>query len=134
LPFAGLAVAIAGVVEKVKPALVAVCVLAFLAPDIHFLRQQTNDTLRTDGDIRRWMTSVGEYTGRAPAAAGYIYDGLPQGFEPFGAQATLRYFLHRLDVPMAAAPSPEAAVLVNAGKVAILRWNPAGHRLEVEGP
>jgi hypothetical protein len=134
VPFAGLAVAIAGLVEKVKPALVAVCVLAFLASDIYFLRQQTNDTLRTDGDIRRWMTSVGEYTGRAPETAGYVYDGLPYGFEPFGAQATLRYFLHRLEVPMAAASSPEAAALANAGSVAVLRWDPVGHRLEIEGP
>jgi len=131
LPFLGLAVAIAGLVENLRPAVLAACVLLFLPLEIYSLRQQADYTLRADRDIREWITSVGDYLKTAPAASAYIYDGLPQGFEPFGAQATVRYFLHRLEVPMAAARSPEAERLGKAGNAILLRWSAAGRRLEI---
>jgi len=112
----------------------AVCVLLFLAPDIYFQRRQTNDTLRVDRDIHAWISSVGESVRTGPVASGFVYEGLPRGFEAFGAQATLRYFLHRLEVPMAPASSPEAASLLQAGNVAILSWNQSTHSLKIERP
>lgn len=131
LPFLGLAVAIAGLTEKLKPAVLAVCVVAFLAPNIYALRKQTVDTLRADGDIRQWMDTVGGHLRKSPVASGFIYDGLPPGFWPFGAQATLRYYLHRFEVPMVEASSPEAAALRQAGTVDVLHWDAGRHQLEI---
>jgi hypothetical protein len=132
LPFTGLAVAMAGLAERVKPLAILVFLLAWLPLDIHSLDVQRDATLRQDGDIRVWMTTVEKFLKNGPAVTEFVYDGLPAGFYPFGAEATLRYFLVRLDVPLFAVNSPEAAELGQRGHWALLKWDAAGHRLTVE--
>src|SRR5581483_9699688 len=88
LPFTGLAVALAGLLEKAKPTVTAALVLLFVPAEVYSWRRQTSETLALDRDIRVWITSVGDYLRRPGAGSTFIYDGLPQGFYPFGAQAT----------------------------------------------
>jgi hypothetical protein len=132
LPFTGLALAIAGLAERVKPLAILVFLLAWLPFDIHSLAVQSDATLRQDRDIREWMTTAGKFLKNSPPPAEFVYDGMPAGFYPFGAEATLRYFLFRLDVPFAPANSPEAAQFAKQGRLAILKWDATGHRLTIE--
>lgn len=132
LPFTGLAVAIAGLAEMVKPPVIALFFLAWLPLDVYQLGIQRDATLRQDRDIREWIDTVGRFTKTAPPATQFAYDGLPGGFYPFGAEATLRYFLVSLDVPLAPVNSPEAAKFGQSGRVAVLRWDAPSHRLLID--
>lgn len=129
VPFIGLAVALAGLAERVKMPAMTVLLVAWMALDIHSLRAQSAVTLRQDRDIREWMTAAGHFARSRPEVHEYVYDGLPEGFYPFGAEATLRYYRRTLDVPLAPAGSPEEAGFGRNGPVALLRWD--GHRLEI---
>ena len=132
VPFTGLAVAIAGLAERAKPWAILVFLLAWLPLDFHSLNVQRDATLAQDRDIREWMTTVRKFLNDGPSVTSFVYDGMPAGFYPFGAEATLRYFLVRLDVPLAPVNSPEAAEFGQPGHLAILKWNAAGHRLTIE--
>jgi len=131
LPFTGLAIALAGLAEMAPPVALLVFLLAWLPLDIYRLGIEKEITLRQDGEIREWITTVGRFLKTAPPVTEFAYDGLPEGFYPFGAEATLRYFLLRLDVPFVPIASAPA---VPGGQRAILKWNAATHRLTIETP
>ena len=132
VPFTGLAIAIAGLAERVKPWAILVFFLAWLPLDLHSLDVQKDATLAQDRDIRQWMTTVKTFLKDGPTVTSFVYDGLPAGFYPFGAEATLRYYLVRLDVPLGPVNSPEVAAFGQQGRLAVLTWNATGHRLTIE--
>ena len=75
LPFCGLAIAVAGMVEAVHPAAAAACFLLWAPLDLHSLRVQRNDTLRRADQAREWITTVAKFAGTRPAVDGFVYGG-----------------------------------------------------------
>ena len=134
VPFTGLAVSLASLVESSNPAVVAAFFLLWMPLDLQWLRTQRNDTLRQDGEIREWAATVGRFTRSGPQVNGYVYRGMPEGFNAFGVSATVKYFLRRVDVTVPAADSAEGKELVRNGHTAVLCWDEAKKRLEIETP
>ena len=134
LPFTGLAIAMAGVAETVRPAAIAVFFLFWLPLDIHWLNLQRDVTLRQDGDAREWITTLGKFAQTGPPAGGFVYSGLPEGFHTWGMEGAVKYFYRILDVTIPVIDSPEAGQRLRSGRVAILNWDAAGHRLEIRTP
>jgi hypothetical protein len=134
LPFAGLAIAMAGLTESAKPAMIATFFLLWIPLDIHWLRTQRNDTLRQGRDAGEWITKVGRFAQTGPAVTGFVYKGMPEGFHIWGLEGTVKYFFRRLEVTIPSSDSPEGAQLRQCGRTAILNWDGARHRLEIETP
>jgi len=134
LPFLGLAVAIAGLAETARPEVIAACVLLWLPREVSSMRAQRDATLREARDIRTWMTSVRDFASTRPAASEFTYDGAPRGFQPFGMEAAVKYFLHSLDATTVPVNSPEGVKLCEAHRAPILRWNEKDHQLRIETP
>jgi hypothetical protein len=133
LPFTGLAIALAGMAEMSKPVVVAAVFLLWFPLNLYWLNAQKNETLRQDRDIRQWITSVGQFAKTGPAGSEFAYDGMPDGFRPFGLGATLKYFLFR-NITMVSAASPAGARLCQTRHLAILKWDEANHQLHIQTP
>ncbi len=134
VPFTGLAVAMAGMAEAAKPAVIAIFLVLWTPLDIHWLRLQRNDTLRRDQDAREFLTTLGKFAKSRPAVTGFAYKGVPEGFHAWGLESGVKYFFRRLDVTIPSADSPEGAALQRNGRTAVLNWDEARRKLEIEIP
>ena len=130
LPFTGLAVALAGIAETRKSKEVAVFMLLWLPVDLYWLHVTANETLRQDGDIRSWIGSAAVFAKARPDVVDFAFDGMPDGFRPFGMGATFKYFLGR-NTTVVPLNSPEGEKLSHESHSAILRWHPDRHQLEI---
>jgi hypothetical protein len=134
LPFTGLAIAIAGMVEGAKPAAIAIFLVLWLPLDIHMIRVQRNQTLREDRDAREWITTFGKFAQNGPAATGFVYKGMPEGFHAWGVEGVVKYYCRAFNATIPSADSPEGAQLLRNGHVAVLNWDARRHRLEIQTP
>jgi hypothetical protein len=134
LPFAGLAVAVAGMVEAVNPAVAVAGFLLWAPLDLQSLRQQRNDTLRRASQAREWITTVARYAQTKPAVDGFVYQGMPEGFHIWGMEGTVKYCFRRLEATMPAAGTPEGEKLLRHGRTARLLWDETRHQLEIAPP
>ena len=132
LPFTGLAIAMAGIAEHVKPVVIAVFFLLWMPLDILSLREQRNAALSQDHDAREWITTLSAYARTKPAVTGFVYKGMPDGFHAWGLEGAVKYFFRLLDVTIPLIDSPEGAQVLRNGRVAILHWDGAGHRLNIQ--
>ena len=133
LPFTGLAVALAGIAETRKTREVAIFFALWLPLDLYWLSVAATDTLRQDRDIRAWIGSAAAFAKTRPDVVDFAFDGMPEGFRPFGMGATFKYFTGRNNnvVPL---NSPEGAKLSQSAHSAILRWDEATHQLQIATP
>ena len=134
LPFTGLAIAMAGIAETVKPAAIAIFFLLWLPADIYWLNAQGDETLQQARDAREWITTLGKFAETRPAVAGFVYKGFPEAFHNWSAEGGVKYFFRLLDATVPSADSPEGAQLIRNGRVAILNWDALQHRLEIQTP
>ena len=134
LPFTGLAIALAGVMEAAKPAVIAVFFLLWTPWDIVWLRSQRTDTLRQDRDIREWITTFGRFAPTASGGHQFVYHRTPEGFHLFGVEGAVKYFLPYADVTVRPDDSPEGARLMQDGRTTVLWWDEGRHRLEIAKP
>jgi hypothetical protein len=134
LPFTGLAIAMAGIAETAKPAVIAIFFLLWLPADIYWLKAQGNQTLQQDRDAREWITTLGKFAKRQPAVTGFVYQGMPETLHIWGVEAGVKYFFRLLTVTVPSVDSPQGAQLLRNGRVAILSWDAARHRLEIQTP
>jgi hypothetical protein len=134
LPFAGLAIAVAGMAEATHPAVVAACFLLWAPVDLHSLRVQRNDTLRRASQAREWVTAIARYAGTRPDVGGFVYQGMPEGFHIWGMEGAVKYYFRRLEVSIPAVDSAEGIKLLQSGRTAVLSWDGVRHKLEIHGP
>jgi hypothetical protein len=98
------------------------------------MRTQRNTALREARDSRAWMTSFRDFARTGPVASHYAYEGTPYGFQPFGIEAAVKYYLHSLDATTVPLNSPEGLKLAEQHKGHILRWSEQHHQLRIETP
>ena len=134
LPFTGLAVALAGMMETASPAAIAIFLLLWLPVDLHWLRTQRNDTLRQDQQAREWITTVGSFAKSRPEVTEFIYNQTPEEFHVWGIEGTVKYFYKSLDPTILPADSPEGMKLRQSGRAAVLEWDWYWHRLTIKPP
>jgi len=134
LPFAGLAIVMAGIAETARPAAIALFFLLWLPADIYWLNAQANQTLQQDRDAREWITTLGNFAKTRPAVTGFLYRGFPEAFHNWSAEGGVKYFFRLLNITVPPADSPEGAQLMRNGHVAILNWDAARHKLEIQTP
>ena len=132
VPFTGLAIALAGMAENVKPAVIGIFFLLWLPLDIHWVNLQRRETLRKDRDVREWITTLGRFSRNGLPAGGFVYSELPDGFHVWGMEGAVKYFFRVVDVTIPVIDSPEAGKRLQSGRVAILSWDAARHRLEIQ--
>ena len=63
-----------------------------------------------------------------------VYKGMPEGFHVWGLEAGVKYFFQLLQVQIPPVDSPQGAQLLQSGHVAILDWDAARHRLQIQTP
>jgi hypothetical protein len=134
LPFTGLAIVMAGIAENARPAAIAIFFLLWLPADIYWLNAQRDETLRQDRDARQWITTLGNFAKTRPAVTGFVYKGFPEAFHNWSGEGGVKYFFRLLDVTVPSVDSPEGAQLLRNGRVAVLNWDAARHRLEIQTP
>jgi hypothetical protein len=134
LPFTGLAIAMAGIAETARPVAIAIFFLLWLPADIYWLNSQGEETLRQDRDTREWIATLGKFAETRPAVTGFVYKGFPEAFHNWSAEGGVKYFFRLLNVTVPPVDSLEGAQLLRNGHVAILNWDAARHRLEIQTP
>ncbi|HLK68696.1 MAG TPA: hypothetical protein VKU19_34935 [Bryobacteraceae bacterium] len=133
LPFTGIAIALTGLAEGVRPVWIGLLVLAWIPLEVHSLRVQERATLARDRDVREWVTTVEAFAKSNPAIDGVVADGAPDGFARWGVEGALKYVFNQYDLKVSYAGDPEAAAMEKSGKVVLLHWDEGHHRLEVRG-
>jgi hypothetical protein len=128
LPFAGLAIALAGVAEAASPAAVVLFLALWLPMDIHELRLRRRETLARDGEIRTWMAGVEQFAASRQKVDAFVYSGLPEGFQRWGAEGALKYFYERNDLKVRSSDEGSAGL---PGRIAFLMWDAARKRLDI---
>jgi hypothetical protein len=136
LPFAGLAIAIAGLAEGASPAALALFLALWLPMDIHELRVRRRETLANDDEVRTWMAGVRRFAAGAERVDGFVFSGTPGGFHQWGVEGALKYFYERGDLTVKRAGDADAAALMGTRRVALLNWDAGRKRLDivVRGP
>jgi hypothetical protein len=132
VPFGGLAIAMAGMAEEVKPAVLAAFFLLWTPLDIQRINLRGAETLQADRDAREWISTVERFAKRSPATAGFVFQDRPAAFRIFGLEGALKYFYNTTEITLRSQGSPEAAELLRAGNTALLRWDGQRHRLEIQ--
>ena len=132
LPFTGLAIAMGGIAEHVKPAVIAAFFLLWAPLDIYSLREQRNLTLSQDRDAREWLTTLASFAETKPAVSGFVFKGMPDGFRAWGLEGGVKYFFRLLDVNVPPVDTPEGTQVLRNGHAAVLTWDAAGHRLQIQ--
>ncbi len=132
VPFAGLAILLAGAVEKAKPAVIAALFLLWLPLDVHWLNANRIQTLRQDQDARIWLTTLRGWAESKPAVSAFVYKGLPEGFHDWAPEAGVRYLFHQLETTVPSADSPDGIQALQKGPVALLNWDAGRHRLDIQ--
>ena len=69
-----------------------------------------------------------------PVVTSFVYKGFPEAFHNWSAEGGEKYFFQLLKVTVPPVESPEGAQLLRNGSVAILNWDAARHRLEIQTP
>jgi hypothetical protein len=113
---------------------VAVFFLLWMPVDIYQLSVQRDEALQQDQEAREWITTLGKFAKTEPAVTGFVYRRMPAGFHEFGLGAGVKYFFPLLNVTVPPADSAEGAQLLRSGRVAILDWDAARHRLAIRTP
>jgi hypothetical protein len=117
-----------------SPAAIAIFFLLWLPADIHWLNAQSDDTIRQDRDTREWITTLGKFAKTRPVVKGFVCKGFPGAFHNWSAEGGVKCFFQLLKVTVPPVESPEGAQLLRNGSVAILNWDAARHRLELQTP
>ena len=131
LPFTGLAVALAGIAEARKTWEVAAFCLIWIPLDFYWVHADATEALRQDADIRAWMAGARDFAKVRPDIVDFEWEGMPDGFRPFGMGATFKYYTGR-NTNVVWFKSPEGVKLLQEKKGAILRWHPDRHQLEIQ--
>jgi hypothetical protein len=131
LPFAGLALAFAGVAGNLRPACIGLFFLLWLPWDYRALHAAGRETLARDAQVRSWMGTLAAFTRNAPPLDAYVYSGTPEGFHRWGVEGALRYLVGPGDFKIAESGDPEAERLPAGARVALLNWDPPTRRLEI---
>jgi hypothetical protein len=129
VPFIGLAIALTGLPTIGRPLWVALFFALWLPVDYRELRSSRSQTLARDADVRTWMTTAGAFVNSAPPIDAWIFSGAPEGFHQWGIEGALKYFLNKSELNVHAMDDPAAQSL--HGRVAMLTWDGAAHRLDV---
>jgi hypothetical protein len=131
LPFTGLAVALAGMAETRKTWELALFCLLWLPFDLYWVHADAVNLLRRDADIRAWIGSARAFAKVRPEVVDFSWEGMPEGFRPFGMSATFKYFTGR-NTNVVWFNSPEGIKLCQEKRGAILRWHADKHQLEIQ--
>jgi hypothetical protein len=132
LPFTGLAIALTGLPAVARPIWLAIFFLAWLPGDYRELRARRSETLACDADIRAWMTAAGQFIRSHPPPDAWIFSGAPEGFQQWGIEGTLKYFLNTAQIDVRSIDAPEKPPA--GAKVAVLNWDQATGRLSISMP
>ena len=96
--------------------------------DIHELRLRQRETLARDAEIRVWISGVERFAASRPKVAGFVFSGLPGGFQRWGAEGALKYFFERPDLKIRSSGDGPTDL---AGPVAFLTWDASRKRLDI---
>ena len=132
VPFIGLAAALAGVAEAVRPAYLAAFFALWIPLDLNALRAERNVTLARDAAIHRWFDGLGVYAATQPNVDAFVFDGAPAGFARWGVEGGVKYLFDRFDAKVYAKSDPQAASALASGRTALLTWKAAEGRLEIQ--
>jgi hypothetical protein len=132
VPFTGLAIALAGMAETAKPAVVAVLLLLWMSLNIYEMSGRRDGAREHDEDARRWITTLDRFAKTKPAVTGFVYLGMPREFHLFGVEAAVKYFFPPITAEVEAANSPEGEELLRSGRVAVLNWDVGRRRLAIQ--
>jgi hypothetical protein len=131
LPFAFVSIALTGVGEALSPAALGLFLALWLPMDIHELRLRRRDTLAKNSEVRTWMDTVGRFASGKPKVDTFVFSGAPEGFHQWGVEGTLKYYYERSDLTVKSIADPQAAALMQAGRVALLNWDAGRKRLDI---
>jgi hypothetical protein len=134
LPLVGVALALAGMVEDTKPAVLALVLLLWLPHDVHWINRQRRETLRLDQDARVWLNTLQRFSTSGTAVSGFVYKGVPDGFHSWGPEGGVKYFYPKFTGTVPPINSVEGANILRHGHTAILDWHSAEHCLIIETP
>ncbi|MGO9896222.1 MAG: hypothetical protein ACLPX8_18650 [Bryobacteraceae bacterium] len=134
LPFSGLALALSGIAEGTPPAALAAFLVLWAPADLRELRLRRAVTLAHDQRVEIWVEAIRQFALQEPVVGTVVYKGRIAGFEPWGVAGTLRYFLHRPDLPVQDADDPGAPEILAGPDTALLLWDAGANRLSVKWP
>ena len=132
VPFTGMAIALTGLAESTAPPAMAAFLLLWLLMNLHELRLRRRETLAKDDEARAWITTAGRFVGTQPPVDTFVFFGAPAGFHRWGVEGALKYFFRRNDLVIFSIDEPEASQLLRTKRVAVLTWDPALKRLNIE--
>jgi len=131
LPFAGLAMAFAGIAEAGHLALVAAFFLVWLPLDLHELRLERRETIAQDNDARAWVSGWDRYAQSNAAPDTVIYSGEPAGFGSYGITGAIRCSYQQAPARIVEAEKPALPADADHMRIAFASWNSSLHKLDV---
>lgn len=123
VPFAGLAMVLAGVVETTGALPVALLILLWLPLDLRELRAQRSETLARDNEVHRWADGLRRFAATAPQPDAVAWAGEIPGFAEWGVDGAIGVAFHNNALKVARLDGPDLAEIAKCGRVAYLLWN-----------
>ncbi len=134
VPFTGLAIAIAGMCEAIRPAWAALFLLLWLPRDLEVLRLDRRETMARDSQARAWVTGVETFAKYGQPVEAFVFSGAPEGFARWGIEGALSYVFKRGDLRVYSSDESAVPQLLASSRVALLEWDGASLSIIDHGP
>lgn len=134
VPFAGLALVLAGTVEATGVLPVALLILLWLPLDLRELRAQRSETLARDNQVHRWADGLRQFAEASPQVDAVAWAGDIPGFAEWGITGAIGVAFHNNALKVAHLDGPDPAELSHSPRVAYLLWNRTALRTALRTP
>jgi len=131
LPFSCAVIALAAAASRVKPVWLWCALLLWMPLNLRQLRREQRDKLAHDDRIFAFVDQMRSWAVAHPEIGTFVYDGLPTGFQHWGARGAWTVIHRSLGLPVYFRGWPEAAKALENGPVALATWDPATNRLTI---
>lgn len=123
VPLIGMAVALAFLAARWRPAWIVLLFLLWIPGNHYVLRQKRAETLDAAAENRAYVNAIGDFLKSKGPFDAVIYDGGPARMNTWGRIASVRWWDGRPELLVCGNEKREAAPCMAAPRLAVFGWN-----------
>lgn len=131
LPLAFASIAMACAASRWHPVWAWVALALWMPFNVRQIRRESRTILATDDHIFAYVDTMEKWVARHPEPGVFVYDGLPTGFNYWGAMGAWHILYRDSGLPVLYSASPEGQEALAKGGLAFGSWNPEKQQLRI---
>lgn len=131
LPLTGAVIAFTAAASRVNPAWLWLALALWMPINIRQLLREQSVKLSNDDEAYAFVDTIGIWAAQNPRIVTFVYNGLPNGFHPWGVTGAWDVVHHTLGLHTYSRNWPETPHVMQSGTVALGTWDTASKTLSI---